>query len=135
MLAYLRVSEAVVAVASMIAGVIRRFARRNTAEERLEGPIYPQYHILQDLAVHICVLRHGLLDVWQFRLLLIIGDGDTALVPGFPALLNGGVIDIAREHQHTLKFPLLLWSGFEFVFVGFADTLLFHVKLFCLIAT
>src|SRR5262245_20421565 len=114
MLAYLRVSETVVAVASMKAGITWRLAILDATEERLKGAVYAQYHILQDLAVHISVLRHGLLDVWQFRFLLIIGDSNTALVPGLPALLNGGVIDIATEHQHTLTFPLLLWSGFEF---------------------
>jgi hypothetical protein len=42
---------------------------------------------------------------------------------------------MAAEHEGTLKHPLLLGSGLEFVLVGFADALLFHTRLFCLTGT
>jgi hypothetical protein len=129
--AELWISEAAIAITSMQARVARCLARFHPAEERLEGAIYPQHHILQDVAVDFSVLWRGFLDVGQFRFLLRIGDRNTALVPGFPTLADGGIVDVAAEHQRTLQHPLLFGSGLTFVLVGLANALRFHAALFC----
>jgi hypothetical protein len=94
--------------------------------------VYAQDHILQDLAVDLGIFRHGFFDTGQLGRLLVVGDRDTALPPGFLPLTKGSVVDLATEHQHTLKHPLLFRRGLEFVLVGLADPLLFHTPLFCL---
>jgi hypothetical protein len=101
----------------------------------LKGAVYPQHHILQDLGMDFAIFWHGLLDLWQLCFLVKVAEGDTAHPPGFASLPKGGVVDVATEHEDTIKHPLLLESGLEFILIGFLDTLLFHLKLFCLIAT
>jgi hypothetical protein len=76
--------------------------------------------------VDVTVLWHLGLDARQFGLLLVIGHGDAALLPGFPALPDGGVIDVTAEHHGMIQLPLLFWSRLEPVFIGFADALLFQ---------
>jgi hypothetical protein len=63
-----------------------------------------------------------------------VRDRDTTHTPGFPPLTNGGAVDLKAEHQHALKFPLMLRRGFAFVLIGFATAaaLLFYTPLFCL---
>jgi hypothetical protein len=77
----------------------------------------------------------GFFDAGEFCLLLVVSDGHATLLPGLPPLSDSGVIDMAAEHQGTPKRPLLFRGGLEFVLVGFVDTLLFHVRLLCLIGT
>src|SRR5262249_36761349 len=114
-LTHLRVGEAVVALASVEARVARCLASLDAAEEGLEGPIYALHHVLQDLAVDRAVLRHLGFDGRKLGLLLVVADRDAALVPGFAALTNGSVVDLATEHQSTVKRPLLFGSGLELV--------------------
>src|SRR5262249_13464187 len=70
-------------------------------------------------------------DSGKVGLLLVVGDRDAAFLPGFLTRANGGVVDVATEHQHTLKFPLLFQCGLEFALEGLAYCLLVHVSLFC----
>ncbi len=61
----------------------------------------------------------------------IVADGDATHAPGFPALTNGGVVDVATQRQYPLEQSLLFWRRIELVFVHFADARLFHTPLFC----
>jgi hypothetical protein len=81
------------------------------------------------------VLWHGFLDARQLGFLLIVADGDTALLPRLTSLPNSSVVDMTAEHQGTPKYPLLFRSGLEFILIGFAHALVFHVKVFCLAGT
>src|SRR5262249_19552974 len=123
-----RVGEAVIAPAAMEARIARHFALSEALEIRLEGALYPEHDILQDLAVDFAIFGHRLLDARQLGLLLIVGDGDTAHPPGFAPLAHPGVVDMAAERQHMVKQPLLFGSGLELVFVGFADARLFQSR-------
>ena len=114
-------------------GVARFLARVDAAEERLKCAIYAQHHVLQDLGIDLAVFGHRLFYAGQLGFLVVVGDGDAAHLPGFASLADGGVVDVAAEHQGTLKHPLLLGRGLELVFVGLVDALLFHTQLFCLI--
>jgi hypothetical protein len=132
----LRVGEAVIAIATMEAWIARLIASTDALEKRLEGAINPQYDILQHLGVDLRILRHCLLNTWQFGLLLVIRDGDATRAPGCSTLANGGVVHMAAEHQRALKHKFLIRCWLEVVFVGFADALLlFHTPLFCPIGT
>jgi hypothetical protein len=75
----------------------------DTAEERLKGPIDPQHHILQDLAVNVGVFGQGLLDAGERRLLLGGGDSDAAHAPRLAPLANGGIVERTTQHQRPLK--------------------------------
>jgi hypothetical protein len=132
MLAHLRIGEGVVAVPALEAGIAGRLPFAEAAEERLEGQVYAQHDILQDLGVDLGILWHSLLDAGQFGLLLIVTGGDTAHPPRLTPFPDGGIVDVTAEHQGTFKQPLLFRRGFEFVLEGFADALLFHIiELFC----
>ncbi len=133
MLAHLRIGEAVVTVASVEARIARCLPFAQTAEERLEGALYPQHHILQDLRVDLGVFGQRFFDARQFGLLLVVRDADTAHAPRFAPFPYSSVVDVTAEHERTIKRPLLFRRGFEFVLVGLADALLFHRSLFCLI--
>jgi hypothetical protein len=50
-----------------------------------------------------------------------------------PFYVLGGVIDVATEHQHTIKQQFLFGSGLELVLIGFMDALLVHMRLFYLL--
>src|SRR5262249_36120995 len=95
----------------------------------LEGAPHAQHHVLQDLAVDFPILWHCLLDARTFGFLLVAGDRDAAHAPGFAALPNGCVVDMATEHQGTLQQPLLFRSQPEPVLEGFGDALLSHTPL------
>src|SRR4029453_3739042 len=104
-------------------------------EECLEGVVYAQDNVLQDLSIDFAIFGHRVLDAGQFSLLLVARDGDTALLPRLATLTNSGVVDMTTQHQGTVNQPLLLRGGFEFVLVSFADTWQCHARLFCLIDT
>src|SRR5262249_47030354 len=72
-LPHLRIGEAGVAADTLKAGIARRLASADAAEECLKGVVQPQEHILQDLGIDLGELRAGLLQIWQFRLLLVVG--------------------------------------------------------------
>jgi hypothetical protein len=135
MLAHLRIGNTIGAIASVKARIARRLTALDATEERLTltCTIYPLYHILQDLRIDLAIFRHGFLDARQFGLLLLVRDTDAALLPSFPTLLQGGVVDMTAEHQRSLKQPFLIWSRLESVLEGRAGVLLFHACLFCLI--
>ncbi len=133
MISYLWVSEAIVAVAPVIAWITGRLPFADTTEEGLKRSVYSLYHVLQDLGIHLSIFRHRFFDVWQFSFLLIVRDTYAAFLPGFPSLTNRGVEDMTAQHQHALKFPLLRGSGLKFVLECLAYRLLFHGSLFCLI--
>ena len=99
------------------------FRPSHAAEERLEGALYPQHHILQDLRVDLGVFGQRFLDAGQFGLLLVVPDADTAHAPRFAPFPDSSVVDMTAEHQRTIKHPLLFRRGLEFVFVGLADGL------------
>ena len=86
----------------------------------MEGTIYALRNILQHLAVDLAVIGYRRLDVGKFGFLLIVADRDTALLPGFPALVHSGIVDMTTQHEGTLKRPLLLGRGLEFVLEGLA---------------
>jgi hypothetical protein len=117
----------------MKARIPRYLTRFHVTEECLESSLYPQHHILQDLAIDFIVLWHRFFDAGQFRLVLVGGDRDAAFLPSFPALTNGGVVDMATEQQDTLKQSLLFRSRLKLVLIGFTDSVLIHTRLFCLI--
>src|SRR5262249_26498711 len=108
--AELRVSGAVVAVAPVEARVAGRLTRLHAAEEGLEGAVYALYHVLQDLAVDLGILRQLGFDAGQFGFLLVVVHRDATLLPGFPAYRNGGIVDMTAEHEGTIKHPLLFGS-------------------------
>jgi hypothetical protein len=116
----LGIGEAVVAVATVEAGVSRCLARLHPAEKGVEGALYPLYYVLQDLAVDFAVLRQLGFDAGMFCFLLVVTDGDAAHPPCFPAFLDSSIVDMAAEHNDTIKHPLLFGSGLEFVREGFA---------------
>jgi hypothetical protein len=95
--------------------------------------IYAQHDILQHMGIDLSILRHRFLNFRQFHLLLVVGDGHAAHPLRFPTLPYCSAVNATTEHQHTIKFPLLSRRRFEFILVGFANTLLFHMRLFCLI--
>jgi hypothetical protein len=70
----------------------------NAAEERRKGAVYSLHDILQHLGVDFGILRHRLFDTGQLGLLLVAGDRDAAGAPGFPALADGGVVDMTAEY-------------------------------------
>src|SRR5262245_16480629 len=123
MLTHLRVGEGVVAVASVEAGVSRRLARLHPAEVGLESTVYPLHHLLHDLAVDFAIFWHLRFDAGKFGFLLVVADRDAALLPGLSPFTNGGVVDMAAEHEGTVKHPLLLGSGLELVLEGFSEAL------------
>ncbi len=49
------------------------------------------------------VFGHGFFDTWQLGFLLVVTDRDTALAVGFASFANGGIVDVAAEHQGTVK--------------------------------
>ena len=124
-----------VAVAPLEARIARRLARLHAAKERLVGAVDAQHHVLQDLAVDLGILGHGLFDAGQFGLLLVVVHRDAAHPPRFPPLADGGVVDVAAEHQGTLKLARLFGRGLELVRVALARRLFFHIHLFCLLDT
>jgi hypothetical protein len=79
------------------------------------------------------VLWQGGTNVFQLRRLLILWKRDTTTLPRRDTLLSGSVVEMATLAKRTTKFSLLRWSGVEFVLRGFADCLLAHTVLFCLI--
>src|SRR5262249_27270717 len=97
------------------------------------GAFNTQYHILQRLRIDLRICRHSLFDAGQFSFLLVVADGDAAHPPRLTPLTDGGIVDLATQHQGTLQQPLLSEGRFESIRVGFTDTLLFHTILFCLI--
>src|SRR5262245_34271901 len=97
------------------------------------GTVTTQYHILQHLCIDLRVFRKSFFDARQFSFLLIVADGDATHPPCLTPLTNGGIVDMATEHQGAIKQPLLFRGGLELIFVGFTDTLLFHTLVFCLI--
>jgi hypothetical protein len=120
----------------METGVAWCLTRRHPAEERLEGAVYALYHILHDLAVDLAILWHFGGDRRKLSFLLLVAHRGAALLPGFPAFLDGGVVDMAAEHEGTITYPLLFGRGLELVLVGFADALrCVHVCLFYLVGT
>src|SRR5262249_27251534 len=105
------VGEAVVAVASLEAGIARRLPFPDARKRRLKCSVYAEYDILQDLGVDFGVFGHSLLDAGQLGLLLIGGDRDATHPPRLAQLANGGVVDVTAEHQRALKFPLVSGCG------------------------
>jgi hypothetical protein len=114
--------------------VARRAPFAETTEEGVEGAVYAQDHLLQDLAMNIRVFWQRFLNARQLGLLLIVADRDAAQSLGFPPLADRSVVDVTAEHQDPLKL-LLLWRRFEFVGLANAAVLLFHAPLFCLTGT
>jgi hypothetical protein len=121
--AELRVSEAVVAIAPVETGIARRLTILGTPEESLEGAVHSQYHVLQDLAVNLAVFRHLCFDRRKLGFLLVIADRNAALLPCLAALLDGGIVDMATQHDGTIKHPLLFGSRLQLVFERFANRL------------
>ncbi len=99
----------------MEAGIAWLLARLDPAEEGLECAVDAQHDILQDLAVDLAVLRQIRLDRWKLGLLLIGGDRDATLLPRLSALTESGVVDVAAEHEGTIKHALVLGGGLELV--------------------
>ena len=56
-------------------------------EARLIRPVEPRQHVLQDVGMDGGVFRERGADVFEFRFLLIAGDGDARSLPGADALL------------------------------------------------
>jgi hypothetical protein len=131
MLAHLWIGETGVAVTPMKTGIAWCLPFAETAEEGLEGPVYAQDHVLQHLSIDFAILRHRFFDAGQFRLLLIVGDRHTALLPRLTSLSNSSVVDMAAERQNAFKFLLLSRGRFELVFVGFVKALFCHARIFC----
>jgi hypothetical protein len=113
----------------MEARITRRLSLTDAAEEGLEGAVYTLHHVLQDLTADLCVLRHLGFNRRKLGFLLIVADGDAALPPGFPALFDGGVIDVTTEHEGTIKGPLLFGSGLQLELEGLTYRLLGHILL------
>jgi len=97
----------------------------------MERTVYAQQHILEHLRVNIPVFWQRFFDARQFRLLLVVRNANTAHPPGFAPFADSSVIDVTAERQRAHKRPDLLHCGFQLVFVGFADALLFHPSTFC----
>jgi hypothetical protein len=104
----LRIGECVIAPPASEAGIARLLARLHAAEEGLEGALDAQDHVLQDLGIHLGVFRTCHLQVRQFRLLLIVGDGDVAAFPGRLALFQGSIVEVTAVPQDRLQRLLLL---------------------------
>jgi len=51
------------------------------------------------------------------------------VLPGGAALLKSGIVALATVPQDNLQRLLLRRSGLEFVLIGFAHRLLFHISL------
>jgi hypothetical protein len=126
----LRRGEAGVAVPALEARVARCLTRLHAAEVGLESTRYPLRHVLQDLAVNLAVFRQGLFDTGQLGLLLGVGNRDTAHPPGFLTLAKSGIVDVAAEHEGTIKQPGPFGGGLEFVLVGLVNAVLYHLWLF-----
>jgi hypothetical protein len=63
-----RICDAVAAVTPVETGIARRLALLDATEERLEGAVYPLYHVLHHLRSDFTIVRHGLLDAARVRL-------------------------------------------------------------------
>src|SRR5690348_15022759 len=85
--------------------------------------------------VDVLVFGPRLLDLGQLSALASNRNAHRAHAPGFPALLQRGVVEFAAPAQDKRQRPFLLGSGLEFVFECFAHSKLFHVTLFCLAGT
>ncbi len=95
----------------MEAGISRRLSSLYATKESMIGAFNTQYHILQHLCIDLRIFRHRFFDTRQFSFLLIVADGDAAHPPGLTPLTDGGIVDMATEHQGTLKQPLLSGVG------------------------
>src|SRR5262245_45029183 len=56
----LGIGETVGAVVPVAAGIARSIARLHPAEAGLEGTVYPQHHLLHDVAADLAVVGHRL---------------------------------------------------------------------------
>ena len=111
----LRIGEAVIAFPPMETGIPWRLPLADTLKERLQRAVHVQDDLLHDLAVDLAVVRHGLLDSAKLGLLLLGADADATLTPRLLSFAYGGVVDVAAEHESTVKQLLLLWRRREFV--------------------
>jgi hypothetical protein len=96
-------------------------------------PDQARQHVLQDLRMHVALLRAHVLDGRQLGALAGEGAADAALLPGVATLLQASVIEFAAAAHDKLHGLLLLRRRFEFVLVGLANRLLVHRSLLCLI--
>ncbi len=118
MLADLRIGEAVVAAPPSEAGIARRLAGSHATEERLEGAIQSQEHILQDLRVDLRVLRACRFQARQFGLLLgVRGTPAFSASPPRLALFPGGVRERAALPQDGFQRLFLFGQWLQFVSV------------------
>ena len=78
---------------------------------------------------------HAVLHARQLGLLLVVVGADAAPPLAPPTVAAPRVVDATAAHQRTLNRPLLLPRWHQLVLVGFADAMLFHIELFCLIGT
>ena len=75
------------------------------------GTFNTQYHILQYLCIDLCIFRHSFFDTRQFSFLLVVADRDATHPPCLTPLTDGGIVDMATEHQGAIKQPLLSGVG------------------------
>jgi hypothetical protein len=133
-IAKLLVGEASVAIHPLKAGIPWRLACRHAGKEALERSVEPCEHILQHLRMNVAILWTHFFNARQLSALHRFGDAHPALLPRLAALRKSGIVEFAAAARDKRQRPLLLGSGFEFIFVGLADKP-FHTTLFCLIVT
>src|SRR5262249_41527217 len=119
--AILRIGEGVVAIAPLKARISGVLTRLQATEEALKGTLNAPDDILQDLCIDLGIFRVGVLELREFRLLLIVAGADAlpALPPGF-ALFQRDTMVGAPAPQDRFQRPRLLWRWQQSVLVGLA---------------
>ena len=79
--AILRIGEGMVAVGPLETWVAGCFTFFHSAEERLIRRVHPAQHVLQDLRMHLPIVRARGFQVRQLRGLLIVARADTLATP------------------------------------------------------
>src|SRR5262249_45494195 len=100
---YLGIGQAVIAVATTAAGIPWRLAGLYSAKESTIGTFSAQYHILQYLCIDLRIFWQSFFDTWQFSFPLVVANRDAAHPPCRTPLTNGGIVDMATEHQGAIR--------------------------------
>jgi len=109
----LGIGEAIIAVATLEAGITGLVASLDTAEEGFECSTQAIQNILEDLGMDFAILWPDFLDRGELSALTDIGDGDSLHSPGISALLKASVVKFSDSLQGPGQALRLTAGGIE----------------------
>jgi hypothetical protein len=126
-IAELLVSETIIPIAALEAGIARCLSLADATVEGVNGAIQARQYVLQDLRMEVAIFGPRLLDGGQLGTLAGDGDADAALLPRPAPLLKGSIVEFAAAAHDKRQRRHLLGGRFQLVLEGLAYALLVHL--------